>query len=323
MSDFLPLCSTLELLPDELLVAIISYLHPVERYLSFGRLNISFSNILCEMGIGIDVQIPQQAKNLPDCIRPLLAFHVIFVRLRVFCPVLDLTSFRNVRSLILANLTLQQLTAISAKCMPHLIRLSVTTSAGSDLMLQNVLTNQFPALRVVYLPHSRWTEMGITCDIISSLCVGECLFMDFDQLLGSLPGLHYLETAITRCDLVFAKTPYSIHSSLRQLKLFIDDDANQDEVELIMYCAPELRHLTIHFNDWKDNEMDFFKLYDILKKYTPKLNYFKYFAWIRHFDNANSPTIPEIESVRKMSPLFTTTEFGLHETKRNVKYVRN
>ncbi|CAF1560293.1 unnamed protein product [Rotaria magnacalcarata] len=313
----------LELLPDELLIAIFAYLHPVERLWSFGQLNSRFSNILYEVGVGINVQTSQQAVTLPHCIYPLLPLHVVSVQLRILCPLLDLIAFSNVRSLTLSNLTLQQLATVNSKYMPYLMRLSATTSAGSNSLIQNVVTDQFPALRIVHLPLSRWPDCRTMCNVIRSLAIGECLLMDFRRLLCSLPNLRCLETSITRCDLVFDKTIYPVHSSLHRLNLFIEDNINQYEVELLLHGVPELLHLSIHFNDWKDNEMDFFKLHDILKKCTPRLNYFKFFAWIRHFDNDNPPTIPPIETVRKMSHLFDAIEFGSHEKRRDIKFVRN
>jgi hypothetical protein len=313
----------LEILPDELLIAIIAYLHPVERLWTFGQLNTRFSNILREVGVGIDVQTPQQAISLSHCIHPLVPLHVVSFRLRVLCPLFDLIAFRNLRSLILFNLTQQQLTAVNSKCMPHLIRLSATTFAGSNSLIQTVVTNQFPALRIVHLPQSRWTDCGARCNIIRSLAVGECFLIDFRRLLNSMPNLRYLETSITRCDLVTVNTTYPVHLSLRTLNLFIEDNVNEYEVELLLQGAPQLLHLSIHFNDWKDSVMNFYKLHDLLKKCTPQLSSFKFFAWIHHFDNDSSPTIPPIDSVRRMNPLFEATVFGSHEKQRDMKFVRN
>ncbi|CAM4835826.1 unnamed protein product [Rotaria magnacalcarata] len=184
----------LELLPDELLIAIFAYLHPVERLWSFGQLNSRFSNILYEVGVGINVQTSQQAVTLPHCIYPLLPLHVVSVQLRILCPLLDLIAFSNVRSLTLSNLTLQQLATVNSKYMPYLMRLSATTSAGSNSLIQNVVTDQFPALRIVHLPLSRWPDCRTMCNVIRSLAIGECLLMDFRRLLCSLPNLRCLET---------------------------------------------------------------------------------------------------------------------------------
>ncbi|CAF1120085.1 unnamed protein product [Adineta ricciae] len=112
--------TVLESLPDEVLLAILSYLHAIDRLRTFNKLNSRFDGCLREVGGGIDDNLASDEPLVRK-----FAPRTIFIRCYERNEELDLNQFPALRSLTLADGVWPQVVTINPEELPVIQHISL------------------------------------------------------------------------------------------------------------------------------------------------------------------------------------------------------
>jgi hypothetical protein len=306
--------SSIEDLPDELLLDIFSYLSPIDLFLSFAYLNNRFDSILCDQSIQLAVQITNHNYTKID------HFADYFTQLYISNDQIDIRQFNNIRSLTLGPLArptddlLNQLVDQPARDFPYLTQLTVYQplstwySPPSVRLWTQLFTNRFSSqLERCSLP-GRLFAIPTTCFYCRSLrglSIGGCSLRDLPALLSALPNLRFLSTVVWGITDKMKISSYQ-HTNLSHLRIeFNQQTIVLEEIRCLLSYVPYLKIFTIE-GTRKHELFNIEYWYEIL---ISQLEYLKkFYCTIRLSDTTENEKI-DIYYIREYNSLFSQMKF--------------
>ena len=302
--------SHLEDLPDELLLEILSYLSPIDVFISFAYINKHFNAILCDQSIQIGIQITNHNYTKIDY------FTDYFTHLYVCTDEIDIRQFNNVHSLTLGPISrptdelLYQLIDQPQRYFPYLTQLTIyqplaTWYSPPALHLWTQLfTNQFSFRlercsligRIFAMP-----TMRFYCSSLRYLSIGGCSLRDLPTLLAALPNLRFLSTDIWGIAKIMNESIY-YPSTLSHLHIkFTQQIIVLEEIHCLLSYVPYLEILSIEGTRMHE-------IFSVECWYQLFLGQFKYlkkfYCTIRLNDNICNGKL-DINYIRKYNRLFS------------------
>jgi len=246
--------SSIEDLPDELLLDIFSYLSPIDLFLSFAYLNHRFNSILCDQSIQIAIQITNNNYTKLDY------FADYFTHIYICHDQIDIRLFNNIRSLTLGPSSrptdelLNQLVDQPLKYFPYLTQLivyeplSTWYSPPSLRLWTQLFTNRFSSqLERCSLPGRIFAipTRCFYCRSLRGLSIGGCSLRDLPALLSALPNLRFLSTDIWGITDKMNISSYQ-HTNLSHLRIeFNQQTIVLEEIRCLLSYVPYLKIFTI------------------------------------------------------------------------------
>jgi hypothetical protein len=303
--------SSLEDLPDELLLDIFTYLSPIDLFTSFAYLNYRFDSILCDQSAQLAIEITNN-----NHYTEIDYFANYFTHLYISNDLIDIRHFNNIRSLTLGpsprptDELLYQLIDQPAKYFPYLTQLTVYTplstwySPPAVRLWTQLFTNQFSSrLKRCSLP-GRIFAIPTTCFYCHSLrglSIGGCSLRDLPALLSALPNLTYLSTDVWGITNTLNVSSYQ-HLNLTHLRIeFNQQTIVIEEIRCLLSYVPFLTHFTVE-GLRKHEIFNIESWYDVLIN---QLEYIKNFSCrIRLSDTIENQKL-DINSIREYHSLFS------------------
>lgn len=242
--------SNFEILPDELLLELFSYLSPMEIYHTWSGLNYRFRSIFRSVQMSLIL-----LENAGESIRILNEFssQIIFIHLRVPIPSLDFRKFSNLRSLVIeAKLTDEQIQSIEPQYLPSLRRLTVTEEGKQEKSFDEIIFNGKIVsawIRVYHLPSiSRcFLLKPSTMSHIQTMIFDRLRSFDVHVILIFLPTLRRLKVTIVPSipeDILLSHNNYQ-HKHLIDFHIKLNTHNRIDELYPFLSHLNILRYLTI------------------------------------------------------------------------------
>ncbi|CAF1402426.1 unnamed protein product [Rotaria sp. Silwood1] len=176
-----------------------------------------------------------------------------------------------------------------------------------------LISNRFTQLRSVRQDGAdlRLEHYVVENKYLYSLSIGSCELQHWPDLLKTLPALCQFTTTIFYLTPRIAVTTSFQHMALHYLNIVLDEYYHViNDLEQVLWFTPVLSHLAVRCTHAL-SPIDFFDLYYMFTKRTPRLEHFqcRFNIVIR-----KNETITEVDHIRQISPLFATIHYKQHET---------
>ncbi|CAF1074809.1 unnamed protein product [Adineta ricciae] len=241
--------STLECLPDEILLDVISYLKPYDIYHSLHNLNNRLNSIINDFQLNFHLDISHIAKREYDyCLLSILSLPSVLCRLHslhisndetygaiaLFIREYPSLTIPSLRSLSLLDATTSQIKSLLVRLSPQLETLSIVTNRTIDMNDKRFICQYL-------LKHSTLRSYRL------SLCDG----VDCDETILS-------------------------HSSRNRLETISIDLSYFQNILSLLSFIPNVKRLTININQQKYYNQDYnAAAFDMIRLYVPvQLSYF-------------------------------------------------
>jgi hypothetical protein len=303
--------SSIEDLPDELLLDIFSYLSPIDLFISFAYLNYRFDSILCDQSVQLAIQITNN-----NHYTEIDYFTNYFTHLYISNEQIDIRQFNNIRSLTLGpsprptDELLYQLTDQPLKYFPYLTQLTVYPplstwySPPAIRLWTQLFTNRFSSrLERCSLPERIFAipTTCFYCHSLRGLLIGGCSLRDLPALLSAVPNLKFLSTDLWGITDILNVSSYQ-HSNLSHLHIeFNQQTILIEEIRCLLSYVPYLTNFTVEGRR-KHEIFNIESWYDVLIN---QLEYLKKFSCtIRLSDTIENQKL-DINYIREYHSLFS------------------
>jgi len=239
-------------MPDEIIIEIFEYISLIDLYNNFINLNYRLNYLLRHIHLGISIyQNEDKNKYLLNSLY-YFSKQISYIHIDYY-PLLNLTNFINIRSLIIYLPTKNQLLSINNKFMPNLSRLSIGIINKNDqnIINENLFGNKqfsklyFCNLFQINLNDDNYYSYQI-CFYIRKLFLTNISTKDFLLIILLLPNLYQLEICLTDL-LVISKDNFN-HQNLRILKIeFLENISQLNNLNYLISFVPNIVKLNLIF----------------------------------------------------------------------------
>jgi hypothetical protein len=297
--------STLELLPNELLLDIFEYLPFQDLYKTFSDLNSRLTKIINSFQA---IQFEQrQSEDIDDSI---FADRVTTLIVRHSDPI-DLSRYPNLQALKLEWPSLQQCNqTIHQSQLKHLYIGHAFREGDTEQLLKHVFANGFPQLSSCHLENLQQHRSVISgyatvLPTLSSIKIFTVYSQDLIHLLSLCPNLTRLSIKYfsdATIDLNTFKQWLPIpHENLRRLIFDSVDQMSIETIDSILTFVPNLTSLSINNPRCRNNKINVKQIARSLHRHIPKLCHFNANIWLDDLDNGYLNNTKVIQSLH---PLF-------------------
>jgi len=243
--------SRFELMPDELIIEIFEYISIIDLFNSFINLNFRLNYLLRNIHIGINInQNEDKTKYLLNALY-YFSKQIYYIHIDYY-PLLNLTNFININSLIIYLPTKNQLLSINNKIMPNLSRLwiGIINKNDQNIICQNLFGNkQFSKLYFCYLFEINFNFNSNSfkiCFNIRKLFLTKISTKDFILILLLLPNLYQFHFYLN--DLLLTTINHFNHQNLRILKIeFLENISQLNYLNYIISFVPFIQQCNFIF----------------------------------------------------------------------------
>jgi len=286
----------IEHLPNELLLDLFEYIDIRDLFYGFRELNQRFNYLL------------RSLKNLSlNLERNQIGLLTLFSRQINRLVVntwhdIDLSQFPYLQSLILHQITGNQLRQIRSEIMPYLVYLSTSSIPEFSLMpqlAQRIFSNEMPSIRhvdlgLVHVPHLRTWSQSLSLYSVSVHCTNPTLVA---FILASSPNLFYLHVQFLNDTIsIFHNSPSITNHPLKQFNL--SDPYHKlsfNHVYTLLALISNVRKIRLNFLC----KVPFIRFAQSLLN---RLRYLKRFEC--NIDDASNDKLTDIETIREIHPCF-------------------
>lgn len=297
--------TTLQHLPNELLLEIFRYIDSEDLYTSCLGLNARLNHLLHSLS-----HLSLQIKN--NALKYVELFATRITCLKVYSSHdIDWNLFPNVCSLMVTQMTWSQSTQLAVATLSSLTHLSLVSRPGDDpssFLAYQVFSNWFPALRYVDLgrvdmPYGRSWSQSPSLRCVSIVCSDSVLL----QLVPkACPCLYQLKMRLVpnNCTVNLPSSPSQRQEKAHPLQCLILSDQHgylslgQIDFLLVYLSNIEKLHLVLY-------DMPFFQLARTLQSRLLRM---------RQFDchvgsSSRSTSSTELDAIRRTHPCFHRIQF--------------
>ncbi|CAF2738153.1 unnamed protein product [Rotaria sp. Silwood2] len=285
----------LEHLPNELFIGIFEHLDARDLYYGFWGLNKRFNHILQSLE-NLSLTIKNDESQLISMCASQIKRLIVDTSLNV-----DFTQFPCLHSLILLDLTENQLRQILSELMPHLVYISISPDNKSyflSQLIQRIFSQTLSSLRHVNLGCVRYPVFhSFQSYILQSITVNCTSSIMVPYILLASPNLSNLRVHFEENNRnIFYKNPtVPVHP----LKYFILSDPYGllcfKHVDTFLTYMPNLKRIKLNFNC----DVSFIQLAKTLATRVTCLNRFDC-----HIDNTSVEGVTTIDEIQQIHPCF-------------------
>jgi hypothetical protein len=303
--------TTLEFLPNELLLEIFEYLPVDDLYKTFVGLNSRLTTIINSIQAFHFEQ--RQSENIDDSA---FADRVKTLIVRHSDPI-DLSHYSNLQVLKLEWPSQQQCNqTLYQNQLKHLYIGHASHEGSTEQLLKRVFANGFPQLRSCHLENLLHLKPVISesSAVLPTLCSIKILTVhsqDLIYLLSLCPNLLRLSIKYftpATVDLNIFKQRLSFpHENLRTLLFDSVSIMPIETIDSILKFVPNLTYLCIKNPKCRNNKIDMIQIADSLHRHVPKLSRFNGSIWL---DDLDSRYVQNIEVIQSLHPLFNQVQLS-------------
>ena len=296
--------STLESLPNEILMNLCEYFDARELYSAFVELNARFNRLVRSMPyLFLQYRAPHDTNTDSHALFAAQLYALMIYSER---PI-KLSSFVHIRRLTIWYPSDEQVQQIDGQCLPSLTYLSVSytvAKASICLLYQKIFSNEFPALKSCLMYGSetprdtlQWTQ--------SPRLEHVHIRSNYSSVLTACPNLHTLNLSLTK----LPRTSIDLrpHANLRRIRLvltsiiWLEDERN---FRAFFSAVPNVEELSFHKIYSITNSIDELLEYDwlasVLADSLSTLKQFTYHLYICNLFNIDQTDfnrrVPEIQT---------------------------
>ncbi|CAF2518580.1 unnamed protein product [Rotaria sp. Silwood2] len=312
--------SSIEIFPNELLIALFKYISPYDLYNTFFNLNSRFNSIIDSLQ-NLYVILEEDWDNNERTI-PFFSSHISSLIIK-HDELIDFSYYSNIRSLKLSMPTANQCNAIQPCLLPNLEHLYISNlffSDNSEQLCRFIFSPSFSRLRTCHID-----RMTINNDhpysslSLQQLTVTPCTWKSnmYKQLFKACPNLIYLRIIRLRKTLFELSLNFiRPHTSLRHLHIHFYSIENEwyNHINSLLSNVPNLENFTLIIDQIEINmkfPLDLFA--HLLTQRAPYLINFK--AKIP----SNNFLSKKLDIIKRWHPLFINIQFRQcqHQNSKN------
>lgn len=298
--------TTIEHFPNELLLDLFEYIDIRDLFGGFWNLNTRFNHLL-RSSHKLTLNLERNDQNLID----LFSNQITQLILNTWENV-DLTQFTNVQSLIMHQITCDQLQQLRSEVMPKLVHLSTSLVevAPMSQLAQRLFSNGFPTIRsldlsLVEIPHLRTWHQSLALRTVIVQSNNPTLV---PYILTAAPNLQYLKVQFLSSTIpIFYHSPTVIHHSLKHLVLLDPyHTLSFNHIHTLLSFVPNVRKIYLNFLC----RIPFLRFARSLVNRLRDLVQFDC-----NIDDASTDKLTDLDTIRQIHPCFhkihcTTREFN-------------
>jgi len=304
--------STLEVLPNELLLDIFEYLPVQDLYKTFSGLNSRLTNIINSFQAFHFEQ--RQSKNIDDSA---FAHRITTLIIRHSDPI-NLSLYPNLQALKLEWPSQQQCNqAIYQSQLKHLYIGHAFHEGDTEQLIKHVFANGFPQLRSCHMENLQQHSSIINgyatiLPTLSSIKIFTIHTQDLIRLLLLCPNLSRLSIkffANATVDLNYFKQLLPIpHENLHTLIFDSVDQMSIETIDSLLTFVPNLTYLSINNPRCRNNKINIKQIAHSLHRHVlPNLCQFNANIWLDDLDNNY---LNNIEIIKSLHPLFKRVQLS-------------
>ncbi|CAF0798208.1 unnamed protein product [Rotaria sordida] len=302
--------STMESLPNEILIDLYGYFDGQELYNIFYNLNSRFNSLIQSLSY-LSYYFQAPFDNIID-------YNIIFssqiYTLNIYSKQnIKFNQFFNIHRLIIWFPTDEQIIQINSKTFPYLEYLSVSyTIANSSIcsLYQKIFSNNFPLLKSCFLSGH---ELSIdTIEWTQSPNLQYLYITSIDpSILNACQNLYSLNLILPTLNNISKN--FNIYINLKRMKLILTSIIwfeNEKKFEILFSSMPNIERLSLHKLFSVINSIDLLRNYDwlstIIIHCLPLLKQFTYYIYIFNLFNIDQTDIDQnlLEIKKKFSKIY-------------------
>ncbi|CAF3306979.1 unnamed protein product [Rotaria sp. Silwood2] len=303
-------CTTLEKLPNEIILYLFTFIDMQNLYSAFWGLNSRLNNIF-KFSKNRSLTVDENIDSL------LMNFYASYVNQLIVqtSNTCDFGQFSNLYTLILFNSNPRHLEQIKPEVIPNLTYLSFLLGSRFVLprqLVRDVFSNKFPSLRHVNLGriHNSTCSSWATSPSLQSVSILYSTATSTLAILASCPNLHHFQVYTFYTNTKIFTTSAPLNHPLRRLTLWSNyTELTFNDIDNLLLHTPNIEYLYvqtvyrtsfIHLADGLINRLHYLSRFD---------------CYIREMLTTDD-RIGDLNSVHRMHPCF----YRIHCIKQNDRY---